>query len=254
MEKVIYLKRYMIVRKIGSGATSEVYLARDLTKNTNVAVKIIDRHVIAKTETELIRDLYHPALPHILKVWEDDDFTYVVMDYVKGKSLKDVLLHERSGTDCVVWKRQVIDWGKQLCKVLFYLHSQNPPLVYRDLKPDNIILQDNGKVKLVDFGAVMQKKAGRGNDCLGTRGYAAPEQYKRKGRIDARTDIYCLGKTLEHLWSGQIPMKIGEKKGRVYSGTDSEFRKIIKRCTMCLPCMRYQSCREVLRDLDALKM
>ena len=102
-----------------------------------------------------------------------------------------------------------MEWGKQLCDVLAYLHSRKPPIIYRDMKPDNVQLKPDGTITLLDFGTAREYKyrgaEGSDTSCLGTRGYAAPEQYGGMGETDARTDIYCLGATLYHLLTGHNP-------------------------------------------------
>ena len=101
----------------------------------------------------------------------------------------------------------MIKWAKQLCDVLGYLHSQNPPIIYRDMKPANIMLKPDGNVVLIDFGTAREYKENNIEDttCLGTMGYAAPEQFGGMGQTDARTDIYCLGATMYHLVTGMNP-------------------------------------------------
>lgn len=111
------------------------------------------------------------------------------MDYIEGNPLSSAL--EESGAQP---QNQVIAWAIQLCDVLGYLHAQSPPIIYRDMKPSNIMLKPDGNLTLIDFGTAREFKEKNLADtvCLGTIGYAAPEQFGRMGQTDARTDIYCL--------------------------------------------------------------
>lgn len=255
--------QYQVCRTLGQGATSCVYLACDIVHGGQVAVKIIPNSGGSKAkESELIKRLFHPALPKIRQVWQEAGLIYVVMDYVEGRSLLQ-WIKESNGMICASENpgehklhldrlNQCIDWGKQLCKVLIYLHSQTPPLIYRDLKPENIILQKDGRLKLVDFGTLMEKKRFWGNDCQGTRGYAAPEQFRKYGKIDNRTDIYCLGKTLFHIWLGELPGKGTQPGFWKLSQKERRFLKILLRCTRRPKCLRYDSLKEVLSALEQL--
>ena len=127
-------------------------------------------------EIDILRNLRHPNLPGIVDVIEQEEAFFMVMEYVEGMALDQVL--ERSGP---IGQQEVILWAKQLCQVLIYLHSREPVIIYRDMKPSNIMLEPDGQVKLIDFGTAREYKACHANDtvCLGTAGYAAPEQYKK---------------------------------------------------------------------------
>ena len=145
----------------------------------------------------------------------------------------------------------VIEWAEELCGVLDYLHMQNPPIIYRDMKPANIMLQPNGNIKLIDFGIAREYKEHNLEDTvsLGTKGYAAPEQFGGKGQTDQRTDIYCLGVTLYHLVTGKNPC---EPPYEIYPirywnpNLSSGLESIILKCTRINPEERYQSCAELL--------
>ena len=149
----------------------------------------------------------------------------------------------------------VIEWAKELAGVLEYLHMQDPPIIYRDMKPANVMLQPNGHIKLIDFGIAREYKEQNVEDTvsLGTKGYAAPEQFGGKGQTDPRTDIYCLGVTLYHLVTGQNPCEppyelypIRHWKPELSAGLES----IILKCTQMNPQDRYSSCAELLYALQ----
>lgn len=251
--------KYKILNKIGQGGMSVVYLAMNEKANKQWAIKEIrkdgvkDFQVVKQSlivETDLLKKLDHPNLPSIVDIIEDDNTFLIVMDYVEGRSLEKEL--EEYGAQR---QDKVIEWAKQLCDVLIYLHSRKPPIIYRDLKPENIMLRPDGKVMLIDFGTAREFKERNVSDtvCLGTVGYAAPEQFGGQGQTDARTDIYGLGATLFHLLTGQSPCEppyemrpIREIRPELSSGLE----KIILKCVEKDPAQRYQSCEELLYDIE----
>lgn len=175
---------------------------------------------------------------------------YVVMDYIEGESLDKILQHNGAQP-----QERVIEWAKQLCAALLYLHSQNPPVIYRDMKPANVMLKPEGNLKVIDFGIAREYKVGNLADAvsLGTRGYAAPEQFGGKGQTDERTDIYGLGITLYHLVTGQ---NLSELPYEIYPirkwnpSLSSGLEAIIQKCTQLNPADRYQSCGELMYALE----
>lgn len=252
--------KYKILSEIGHGGMSVVYMALNEAANKTWAVKEIrkdgkmDFNVVRQglvAEIETLKKLKHPNLPSIVDVIEDDDSFIIVMDYIEGNSLdKSLLEHGAQPQDLVV------EWAMQLCDVLAYLHSCNPPIIYRDMKPANIMLKPDGNIALIDFGTAKTYEIDLGETTgIGTIGYAAPEQYigSGLGRTDARTDIYCLGITLYHLLTGVDPCKvvIGDKSIRAVNTSFSQgLDEIIVRCTQPDPKDRYQSCEELLYALN----
>jgi serine/threonine-protein kinase len=171
------------------------------------------------------------------------------MDYIEGNSLSQALKDYGA-----LPQNDVVKWARQLCDALGYLHSRNPPIIYRDLKPANIMLQPNGNVKIIDFGTAREFKEGRADDTipLGTQGYAAPEQYGSY-QTDARTDIYNLGATMYHLVTGHNPCEppyVIHPIRRWNPALSSGLEGIIAKCTQRDPNDRYQSCVELLYDLE----
>lgn len=212
METRVIAKKYELLKQVGRGGSSIVYLASDLRLNKNWAVKEIRKQIRLEgqsvsysllAEANLMKNLDHPALPRIVDIIEEAERYYIVMDYVEGETLKRIL--EVSGPQP---QEQVIDWGIELAGVLDYLHHQTPPIIYRDMKPANLILQPDQRLKVIDFGIARKYKENSREDttALGTKGYAAPEQYGGKfGQTDARTDVYNLGVTLYELLTGLVP-------------------------------------------------
>lgn len=249
--------KYEILTEIGKGGMSIVYLARDTHLNKQWAVKEIRKkgnsrndEVIVNSllaEANLMKKLDHPALPRIVDIIDNGITIYVIMDYIEGESLDKILAEYGPQSE-----DKVIDWAKQLCDALMYLHKQNPAIIYRDMKPANVMLKPEGNVKIIDFGIAREYKEQRLADTtvLGTKGYAPPEQYS--GQTDARSDIYALGMTMHQLLTGQDPRK-GEayESVRVWKPELSEgIELIIDKCVEPAPEHRYQNCQELLYDLE----
>lgn len=255
--------KYEILTKIGQGGMSTVYLAMDKRLNKQWAIKEIrkEKHnsnnaIVVKSilaEAQLMKKLDHAALPRIVDIIEDNEAIYVVMDYIEGETLSKILREYGPQPE-----ETVIEWAKQLCEVLDYLHTRQPAVIYRDMKPSNVMLKPDGKIKVIDFGIAREYKENNNSDTvsLGTRGYAAPEQFGGKGQTDARTDVYCLGVTLYHLVTGKSPC---EEPYEIYPirrwnpALSGGLEKIIIKCTRPDPNDRYQSCAQMLYDLNHYK-
>ena len=238
---------------------SIVYLAMDRHLNKQWAIKEIKKSGTSQkgvvyvqsliTEANLMKKLDHPAIPRIVDIIENDAAIYVVMDYVEGESLDKVL--EKFGPQP---QEVVLDWTKQLADALNYLHTQNPPIIYRDMKPANVMLKPDGTVKLIDFGTAREYKGTSIADTvvLGTPGYAAPEQYGKR-ETDGRTDIYCLGMTMHTLLTGQNPcapdyeyFPVRHWNPEIHEGIE----RVIENCVRPDPEDRFQNCTELLYALE----
>lgn len=251
--------KYKILNKVGQGGMSVVYLAMNEKANKQWAIKEVrkdgvkDFEVVKQglvVETDLLKKLSHPNLPSIIDVIDEDDTFLIVMDYIEGNPLSKMI--EEYGA---LPQDQVIDWAKQLCDVLGYLHTRERAIIYRDMKPANVMLKPDGKVTLIDFGTAREFKEKNLADttCLGTVGYAAPEQFGGMGQTDARTDIYCLGATLYHLVTGKNPCEPPYQIRpirEINSSLSTGLEEIILRCTERNPEDRYQSCAELMYDLE----
>lgn len=251
--------KYKVLNKVGQGGMSVVYLAMNEKANKQWAIKEVrkdgvkDFEVVKSSlvaETDMLKRLDHPNLPSIIDVIEDQDTFLIVMDYIQGNPLSRAL--EEFGAQP---QELVIEWAKQLCDVLGYLHTRTPAIIYRDMKPANIMLKPDGNITLIDFGTAREYKEKNIADttCLGTVGYAAPEQFGGHGQTDPRTDIYCLGATLYHLVTGKSPCEppyeirpIREINPALSGGLE----RIILKCTQRNPNDRYQSCAELMYALE----
>lgn len=251
--------KYKILNKVGQGGMSVVYLAMNEKANKQWAIKEVrkdgvkDFELIKQgliVETDMLKKLSHPSLPSIVDVIEDDNTFLIVMDYIQGNPLSKTL--EEYGAQS---QENVVEWAKQLCDVLGYLHSRKPPIIYRDMKPANVMLKPDGSITLIDFGTAREYKSKNIADttCLGTIGYAAPEQFGGMGQTDARTDIYCLGATLYHLVTGMNPCEPPyeiKPIRQINPALSNGLEKIIMKCTQRDPNARYQSCAELMYDLE----
>ena len=209
----ILQRRYQIERLLGGGGMGMVYLARDQRlSNRACAIKEMVDHFIDPQqrieaneyfarEADTLAQLKHPAIPAISDRFDDQNRHYLVMEYVEGRNLEEELA-TRGGP---LPEGLVIDIARQLCDVLAYLHGLTPALVYRDMKPSNVMLTANGRAVLVDFGIARLFKAQRKGTMIGTLGFAPPEQYQ--GVADPRSDIYSLGATLHYVITGRDPEK-----------------------------------------------
>lgn len=251
--------KYEILKLIGEGGMSKVYLAMDKRLNKQWAVKEIEKRArdehnevviqSAIAEAHLIKKLDHPSLPRIVDIIDQSNVIYVIMDYIEGEPLDRILKTYGAQPQEIV-----IEWAKQLSEVLDYLHTYDPPIIYRDMKPANVMMKPDGNLKLVDFGIAREYKQENIADTvnLGTKGYAAPEQFGGKGQTDPRTDVYCLGVTLYHLVTGHNPTEPPYELRRIREWNpqlSGGLEKIIQKCTQLNPEDRYQSCAELLYAL-----
>lgn len=245
--------KYEILKLLNTGGmNSAIYLALDKKLNRQWAIKKVRKSSSQTTsmlmaEASIMKNLDHPMLPRIVGIEEDPKFFYIIMDFVQGENLKTVVTS--SGPQA---QDTVVSWGVKLCDVLTYLHGKG--IVYRDMKPANIMLSPDGNIKLIDFGIAREYKENASEDTtsLGTEGYAAPEQYEGKGQTDARTDVYGMGITLFQLLTGVNPSSYQEnifsirlQNPNLSSGLD----KIILKCTNKDPKKRYQSTEELKKAL-----
>lgn len=252
--------KYEILTLIGQGGMSKVYLARDRRLNKQWAVKEIQKKARDKNnevvvqsaiaEANMIKQLDHPSIVRIVDIIDEPDVIYIIEDYIEGETLNTLL--EDQGAQP---QELVIEWAMQICEAFEYLHTRKPPIIYRDMKPSNVMVRPDGNIKIIDFGIAREYKEQSSADTvsLGTKGYAAPEQFGGKGQTDARTDIYCLGVTLYHLVTGQSPC---DPPYEIYPirhwnpQLDPGLEAIIEKCTQLNPGDRYQSCAELLYALQ----
>lgn len=252
-------ERYELIAELGKGGMGSVYLARDKILGSYWAVKQVKNNKSVdveafKKEVELLSTLNYPDVPRIVDRIELGEDFFVVMDFIDGVSLSKKVEAEGPQPE-----KDVVEWAKLLCDTLDYLHTtKSNPIIYRDMKPDNIMLTKNGRVKLIDFGIAIECVKGQPylGPKVGTKGYAAPEQYVNDV-LDERTDIYSLGVTLYYLVTATTPGASPEsiRPIREINPTLSEgLEYIIEKCTQADPKDRYQNCKELKRDLENINM
>jgi serine/threonine protein kinase, bacterial len=260
----LLMNRYCIQRRLGSGGMGAVYLATDSHLNEKlVAVKEMStsglQNPIEKQEAveafsreaQLLSSLNHQNVPRVMDFFSVKGKQFLVMDYVEGQTLHELL--EKRTTPFS--EKEVMSWAEQLCNVLTYLHHQSPPVIFRDLKPGNVMVSPDLKhIKLIDFGIVRFFKPSATADTtkLGTPGYAPPEQYGKGGQSDARSDIYALGAMLHFLLTlrdpGDEPFKFPPVKSLTPTVSDHVDAAIAK-AVHVNPGSRWQTAEEFRKAL-----
>jgi serine/threonine protein kinase len=259
-------ERYRIVEMIGQGGMATVYQAEDLRLPGKAwAVKEMRADLLPATdrlpavkafrrEAELLARLEHPSLPRVIDHFSEASRHYLVMEYLEGQTLQEQI---EARQDRPFKEKEVVKWALQICDALDYLHTQDRPIIYRDLKPGNIIVDQEGTVKLIDFGIARYFDPSKKTDTLkmGTSGYAPPEQYQGGGQCDARSDIYALGATMHHLLTGrdpkdQPPFSFGQARLRKLNPDLSEgVEYTVKTALAYNPAERYQTAAEMREAL-----
>lgn len=260
--------RYRILAVLGAGGMSTVYKAQDLrfSKVTRLCVvkemlnTATDPQVRAmiksnfEREANILATLSHPSIVQVYDYFSEGSRSYLVLEYVEGKDLEAVL----NETEGFLSEVQIVRWAIQICEVLGYLHSYEPrPIVFRDIKPSNIMLDSQGRIRLVDFGIARLFHSGQKGTMIGTEGYSPPEQYQ--GIAEPRVDIYALGATMHHLLSKQDPrleppFSFNERPIHQKNPTISrELTEIIDRALQYDINKRYGSAEEMKRALMNLR-
>lgn len=229
-------KRYKVIKRLGEGGFGCVYLAEDTLLGKTWAIKEAGSsdsvsYAAVRAELSVLSKVSHPGIVRITDVFRSDDHIYIVMDHIKGMNLTELMRLKKK-----IPEKMFFRWSMELCDAVSYLHHMDPPVVLRDIKPQNIMVRPDGHIVLIDFGAAIYENAGF-SPAFGSRRYAAPEQTK-EGRADIRSDIYAIGKVMDAI-----------------SGKDKPFgiKTVIKRCTMKKACMRYRSAAAVKRDIILLR-
>lgn len=259
--------RYEIRGALGMGGFSAVYQARDL-RFPNVAklcaVKEMINHAPDpqlramalqnfEREANILATLNHPAIVKVYDYFSEDNRVYLVMEFIDGRDLETVI---GDGTGFLP-QDQVLSWALQLSEVLSFLHGHTPPIIYRDMKPSNVMLDKHGQLRLIDFGIAKNFQPGQKGTMIGTEGYSPPEQYR--GIADQRTDIYALGATLHHLLSRQNPQveppfSFHERPiPAANPNVDPEFAQVVMRALEYEPERRFNSADEMRRALLNLR-
>jgi serine/threonine protein kinase len=257
--------RYEILEIVGKGGMGTVYRARDNRLEIIVAVKEMQEKADTSHEQEtavrqfereakLLAQLTHRNLPRVTDYFVDGTRWYLIMEFINGSTLESKL-REFEGQPLPL--TDVLSWGIQLADVLDFLHTQNPPIVFRDMKPANVMLQQDGVIRLIDFGIARRFQAGATKDTLlyGSPGYSPPEQYGRS-QTDSRCDIYALGASLHHLLTGRDPATTPFKFPPLRSLSTAfppSLETLIARCVEMEPEKRVQTAAEVRDSLIQIR-
>jgi serine/threonine protein kinase len=255
-------QRYRVLKQIGQGGFGAVYKAEDTElgqrllaikemSQQGLSQQDIDEGIAAfKREALMLAGLMHEHLPRIYDHFEENERWYLVMDYIEGETLEDRFNKSRDGSLPLIMALQI---ALQLCDVLDYLHTRQPPIIFRDLKPANIILTPTGDLFLIDFGIARHFKPGQARDTIafGSPGYAAPEQYG-KAQTTTRADIYSLGAILHQMLSGDDP-SLSPFRFAPLAGQDPALQRLVMSMLEMDESKRPASVTEVRQVLQRIK-
>ena len=257
----IISKKYKVLQRIGGGGQSCVYLAESLNHSIKVVVKVLmfqsysqkareEELTLFSREAQIFEKIRHPLLPELFDFFEEDGRHFIVEEYIEGKSLEKII---HSSLD-PMGSEFVLRFLKETLELLDMLHNQNPPIIVRDIKPGNIIIDSMGNPHVIDFTIAREHIPGKGDTVrMGSPGYAPPEQYK--GSTDQRSDIYSLGATAYQMITRFDPSRkpfalpgILEINKRV----DKDLAALIEKATSMDPEERFQSASEMKEEVERI--
>lgn len=252
--------RYEIEQLINTGGMGFVYRAHDRLSGKLVAIKeMIDRFTSREErkeaierfnrEADMLCKLSHPSIPQFIEYFVENKRYYLVMNYIEGEDLASSMKNLSASsptTPALLPIQNVVRWSVNICEVLDYLHCKNPPVIYRDLKPSNLIISKDGHVMLIDFGIARLFTPKVKATMVGTQGYAPPEQYR--GESEPRSDLYSLGATMHHLLTGKDPQYEApfhfEAIRKLNPKVPVSLEKIVDKSLRLIPSDRYQTAKE----------
>ncbi len=252
--------RYEIEELISTGGMGFVYRAHDRLSGKLVAIKeMIDRFTTREErkeaierfnrEADMLCKLSHSSIPQFIEYFVENKRYYLVMNHIQGQDLASTMKSissQSSGPHSLLPIQNVVRWSVNICEVLDYLHSQDPPVIYRDLKPSNLIVKTDGNLMLIDFGIARLFTPKVKATMVGTQGYAPPEQYR--GESEPRSDLYSLGATMHHLLTGKDPQYEApfhfEAIRKLNPKVPVSLEKIVDRALRLIPADRFQTAKE----------
>lgn len=250
MQQEIWFSKYRIIGLLGRGGTAGVYLAEHIKLGEYRAIKCLPKDGKAYDyqlkEAQILKSLKHSCIPIIYDIEEDEECSYIVEQYLEGISLKEFV--NKNGR---IGENIIIHFALQICDLIQFLHSFDRPVLYLDLKPENIIVSDN-MLKLVDFGsAQFMDELRPEHGYYGTRGYAAPEMYTR-GKVDERSDIYGIGMLMYYMLTGRTDFN-SFRSGLFHMNLNcsKEIKRIIFKCLRYNPSQRFASVTRLINQLSA---
>lgn len=245
-------RKYEVIGIIGQGGMGSVYLCKNINLDTLWAIKEVPKEVKSNVnflaEPNILKKLKHPGIPRIIDIFYENDNLYMVEDYIEGENLKEYV--KRKGN---LTTEEICKIASEMGEIVEYLHSFDPPIIHRDLKPSNIMITPEGGVVLIDFGISRVYKPGQESDTvyIGSRGYAAPEQFYGTGQSSTQTDIYALGAVVYFMITGKAPSTALEPLyDENYDGNvNIDIREIIKRAMKIKVEERYGSIQEMSKEI-----
>ena len=257
--------RYRVTRLLGGGGMAWVYeteetlpngqrrtlALKELRAETRDPAALVEAQTLFEQEATLLVGLNHPNLPEVSAYFQENGRSYLVMEFVYGESLA----RKQDLAQAPLLESQVLDWAIQICTVLDYLHRQPQPIIFRDMKPSNVMITPDGRVKLIDFGIARVYKQGKNRDTvvMGSENYAAPEQWG-KAQSDPRTDLYGLGATLYHLLTHvpPLPAFVPGERARINQynpAVSAATVAVVEKAMATAPSARYASAQEMRQAL-----
>ena len=243
------MEGYKIIKPLGSGGNCNAFLGKEISSGKLVTIKkrkTEDSNFF--NESVILEELDHKSVPSLYKRSSEE----LILEYIPGKSLEKILIRKGLFTE-----KEALQIAYELAGIMRYLHGRRKPVIYRDLKPSNIVMKPDGHICLIDFGAARFYEAGEASDTLnlGTLGFAAPEQYGNLGQTDPRTDIYCFGMTILQLVSGvdtKDTDEVASFKKNGIKGISDEFIAVVDKCTRADREDRFRSFREIQEELEVI--
>lgn len=260
----IIFNRYEVVRELGKGAMGAVYLVRDpRLGGSQWALKELEVSLILESERaevealfqkemHLLSGFHHPGIPRVAELYDKpEEGLAFLMEWVDGVALDDV--QENLGRPFL--SHEALPIAMQVCEVLHYLHTQTPPVIFRDLKPSNLMITPAGRIFFIDFGIARRHRPGNLKDTqeLGTPGYCAPEQYGH-GQTSPPSDVYAVGATLLHLLTARDPQSFNFQfpPTRELGVEPESLSLVLDRCLKLKPEERYSSAQLLLAELEEI--
>jgi serine/threonine-protein kinase len=253
---------YTIINKAGMGGQGTAYFAESI-KHTCLGHNqvVLKEYVLPvypdvrvrrkaaerfQSEAEILKRLHHPQIAKFVDLFVEDHRAYVVMELVEGRTLKDLVAAEGPLNEA-----GVLDIAAQILEILSYLHKQSPPVIHRDLTPDNIIMGSDGMIKLIDFSVAQEVSSGVTGSVVGKPNYISPEQFR--GKPATQSDIYSLGATMFYLLVGRDPSTISVSHPKTEcDAISTELDDVVARCTQTELSKRYESAEKVLESIRLL--
>ena len=252
----ILAQKYIVIEQLAEGGTSHVYLIRDVKSGMMACAKQISKKgwhkELAEKEMKMLRNIEHPNLPKLLDYIEDDDNAYIITDYFCGETLEEKIKKQKSFDEYTVAL-----WSKQIASAIKYLHQlKEGAVIYRDIKPSNVIVSEGDIARLVDFGSARRYNERKDNDTIytGTIGYAPPEQFGL-GQTGPYSDIYSLGVLMHQLLSGKdpnTPPYVLKPLNFYGKKTSPEMQELLIRCTAADTGLRIKNADEIIIALDQI--